>query len=180
MSEDITTSFLEAAQANTLAAIQRQVKDWNEVLKSNYLTAFDNWSQSVLAGRSDNSNPPHPPKAYEVGYFVDPTTGPGSIGPYGDTPVEWAYPKLGVNLVCAMPPVPGIPGVNHNPAGVAMIGPRNWENYFQMMPGDTIPVNPATGLSPVFPGRSADDVTGLFQKYDYHLAKGYKWMAALP
>jgi len=57
-----------------------RVIDWNALLKSNYLTAFDNWSQSVLAGRVDNSNPPQPPKGYVVGYFNDPTTGPGSGG----------------------------------------------------------------------------------------------------
>ena len=106
MSEDVTNNLLDAALANTLAAVQRQVQDWNEVLKSNYLTAFDNWSQSVLAGRTDNSNPPKPPNAYVVGQFTDPTTGPGSLGPYGDMPIQWAYPAQGTQPVCPMPPVP--------------------------------------------------------------------------
>jgi hypothetical protein len=97
---------MDAAQANTLAAVQRQVQDWNNVLKTNYLTAFDNWSQTVLAGRADNSNPPQPPKAYVVGHFTDPTSGPGSLGPYGDTPIVWPYPAVGKDPVCAMPAVP--------------------------------------------------------------------------
>jgi hypothetical protein len=106
MSEEATNNLLDAAQANTLAAVQRQVQDWNNVLKSNYLTAFDNWSQSVLAGRADNSNPPQPPKAYVIGHFTDPTTGPGSVGPYGDMPIIWPYPAQGNDPVCPMPPVP--------------------------------------------------------------------------
>jgi hypothetical protein len=106
MSEGVTNNLMDAAQANTLAAVQRQVQDWNNVLKSNYLTAFDNWSQSVLAGRTDNSNPPQPPKAYVVGHFTDPTSGPGSLGPYGDTAILWPYPMQGTEPVCPMPPVP--------------------------------------------------------------------------
>ena len=97
--EEFTNSLLDAALANTLAAVQRQVQDWNENLKSNYLTAFDNWSQSVLAGRADNSNPPQPPKGYVVGHFTDPTTGPGRVGPYGETPIQWAYPAQGTDPV---------------------------------------------------------------------------------
>ncbi len=84
---EVTNNLMDAAQANTLAAVQQQVQDWNNVIKSNYLTAFDNWSQSVLAGRADNTNPPQPPKAYVVGHFTDPTSGPGSIGPYGEQPI---------------------------------------------------------------------------------------------
>ena len=106
---DFSLTTLEAAQANTLAAVQLQVANLNDGLKSNYLTAFGNWSQSVLAGRSDNSNPPQAPKAFVVGYFNDPTTGPGSIGPYGNRVVQWAYPATGTDPVCAMPAIPSIP-----------------------------------------------------------------------
>ena len=128
------TNLLGAAQANTLAAAQRQVKDWNENLKSNYLTAFDNWSQSVLAGRADNSNPPKPPNGYVVSYFTDPTTGPGSLGPYGETPIQWAYPAEGIQPVCAMPPVPPtakpyVPPVLPEP-----------DNIRNVPVGDTMPV----------------------------------------
>jgi hypothetical protein len=134
MTEVVTTNLLDAALANTLAAVKRQVHDWNEVLKSNYLTAFDNWSQSVMAGRTDNSNPPKPPKAYVIGQFTDPTTGPGMIGPYGDTPIQWPYPALGSEPVCAMPPVP--PSIKPYTPPV-LPEPDNLRNA---VPGDTMPV----------------------------------------
>lgn len=134
MSEAVTNNLLDAAQANTLASVQRQVQDWNNVLKSNYLTAFDNWSQSVLAGRTDNSNPPQPPKAYIVGHFTDPTSGPGSLGPYGDQPVIWPYPAQGTDPVCSMPPVP--PTIKpYTPPVIPE--PDNVRN---VPPGDTMPV----------------------------------------
>jgi hypothetical protein len=106
---DFSATSLQAAQANTLSAVQQQVANLNEALKSNYLTAFSNWSQSVLAGRSDNSNPPQPPKAYVVGFFNDPTTGPGSQGTYANQVVQWAYPAIGTDPVCAMPAIPAVP-----------------------------------------------------------------------
>lgn len=139
---DFSATSLQAAQANALAAVQQQVANLNEVLKSNYLTAFNNWSQSVLAGRSDDSNPPHPPNAYVVGYFNDPTTGPGSLGPYGNQVVQWAYPAAGTTPVCAMPAVPSIPPP---PA------PLPERDDIKNVPlGDTLPVgfkttDPATG-----------------------------------
>jgi hypothetical protein len=134
MNEVVTSNLLDEAQANTLAAVQGQVVAWNNVLKSNYLTAFDNWSQSVLAGRTDNSNPPQPPKGYVVGYFTDPTTGPGSVGPYGDMPIQWAYPAQGTAPVCAMPPVPPAIKPYHPPV---LPEPDNVRN---VPPGDTMPV----------------------------------------
>ena len=100
---------LQAAQANTLAAVQVQVDNMNAALKANYMTAFNNWAQSVLAGRIDNTNPPQPPMGYVVGYFNDPTTGPGSIGPYGDTVIQWAYPMASTTPVCQQPPLPQTP-----------------------------------------------------------------------
>jgi hypothetical protein len=108
---DFSMTTLEAAQANTLAAVQVQVQHLNDALKSNYLTTFSNWSQSVLAGRSDNSNPPKPPMGFVVGYFNDPTTGGGDStpGPYANRVVRWAYPATGTTPVCAMPEIPAIP-----------------------------------------------------------------------
>jgi hypothetical protein len=133
---------LEAAQANTLAAVQVQVEHLNDALKANYLTTFNNWAQSVLAGRSDNGNPPHPPLAFAVGYFNDPTTGPGSLGPYGNKTVQWAYPATGDVPVCPMPAVPSIP---------APPPPLPERDDIKNVPlGDTLPVgfkmaDPATG-----------------------------------
>jgi len=131
---------LEAAQANTLAAVQIQVEHLNDALKSNYATTFGNWAQSVLAGRSDNSNPPKPPTAFVVGYFNDPTTGNG--GPYGDKIVQWAYPAQGKAPVCAMPAIPSVP---------APPPPLPERDDIKNVPaGDTLPVgfkmtDPATG-----------------------------------
>ncbi len=164
--EKVTNTLLDQAQANVLAAAQRQVSDWNAVLKSNYLTAFDNWSQSVIAGRSDNTNPPKPPTGFALGYFTDPTTGPGSVGPYGDTPILWAYPKANGGPVCDMPPVPGV--VSH-PRGVMLIGTSNPSapEWFNAMEGDQTPVS-TTAF-----GTSKDGISGLFQKYGGVAGYGY-------
>ena len=83
---DFSQTTLEAAMANTLAAVKIQVDQFNEQVKANYLTSFNNWSLSVVAGRSDNTNPPQPPNAYVVGYFTDPT----------NNKAQWAYPATGV------------------------------------------------------------------------------------
>lgn len=120
---DYAQTTLEAAMANTLAAVTIQVDDLNHYLKSTYLTGFNNWSQSVLAGRSDNTNPPQPPNAYVVGYFTDQT----------NAKAHWAYPAAGTTPVCAMPPVPAaqlyVPPVLPEP-----------ENIRNVPLGDTMPV----------------------------------------
>jgi hypothetical protein len=139
---DFSMTTLEAAQANTLASVQSQVENLNNALKSNYLTTFNNWAQSVLAGRSDNSNPPKPPMAYAVGYFNDPTSGPGSIGPYGEKIIQWAYPAQGNTPVCAMPAIPSVP------APPPALPER--DDIKNVPLGDTLPVgfkmtDPATG-----------------------------------
>ena len=139
---DFSMTTLEAAQANTLAAIQVQVQHLNDALKANYLTTFSNWSQSVLAARSDNSNPPKPPMAFSVGYFNDPTSGPGTQGVYGDKWIQWAYPALSTSPVCDMPSIPSIP---------APPPPLPERDDIKNVPlGDTLPVgfkmtDPATG-----------------------------------
>src|SRR5258708_7165979 len=105
---DYATTNLAAAQANTLSAITQQVTDLNNNLKNNYLTAFNNWLGNYTAGRiNGQSTAPQPPNGYVVGYFDDPTTGPG-VPPYGVT-VKWAYPALGTSPVCAQPAIPDIP-----------------------------------------------------------------------
>ena len=110
-SPDFSMTTLEAAQSNTLAAVQNQVKALNDSLQADYLTKFNNWATSVLAGRWDNSDPPQPPKAFVVGYFSDPTTGGGSStpGPYANQVVKWAYPAVGTEPVCSRPPLPSVP-----------------------------------------------------------------------
>jgi hypothetical protein len=139
---DFSATSLQAAQANSLAAVQQQVASLNDALKANYLTAFNNWSQSVMAGRSDNSNPPHLPNAFVVGYFDDPATGPGTQGPYSNQAVRWAYPAVGSDPVCPMPPIPSIP------PPPALLPER--DDIKNVPLGDTLPVgfkmtDPVTG-----------------------------------
>ena len=93
---DFSMTTLEAAMANTLAAVKSQVDALNEQLKSSYLNTFNNWALSVTAGRSDNTNPPQPPNAYVVGSFTDST----------NSQAQWAYPATGTTPVCAMPAIP--------------------------------------------------------------------------
>jgi hypothetical protein len=132
---DYAATTLKAVQASTLAAIALQVVDLNNNLKGNYLTAFNNWLINYTAGRiSDKSTAPQPPNGYLVGYFDDPTTGPGSTGPYGDTVVQWAYPAIGKDPVCAQPEIPYMP-----PPFVPFVLPEP-ENIRNVPPGDTIPV----------------------------------------
>jgi len=141
---DFSMTTVEAAQANTLAAVTAQVAKMNDALKADYLTKFNNWSISVLAGRSDNSNPPKPPMAFAVGYFDDPTTGKGTLtpGPYAYRVIQWAYPAVGNQPVCDMPPIPSIPQRQ------AALPER--DDVRNVPAGDTMPVgfkitDPATG-----------------------------------
>src|SRR5260370_33110681 len=96
MRNDLAEKTLQAAMANSRAGVQSQVTAWNEALQTDYLTVFNNWATSVLAGPSDNNNPPKPPNAYVVGFFTDPT----------NPPAQWAYPVTGNVPARAMPPVP--------------------------------------------------------------------------
>jgi hypothetical protein len=125
---DFSMTTLEAAQANTLASITAQLPGLNENLKSSYMTAFNNWAQSVIIGRTPNTGYPLPPMAYAVGYFVDPTSTLVS----GD--ILWAYPKQGADPVCALPPIPDVPKPY-----VAPVLPEP-ENIRNVPPGDTMPV----------------------------------------
>src|SRR5260370_37824953 len=95
MSKYFAETTPQAAMANSRAGVQSQVTAWNEALQTDYLTVFNNWATSVLAGRSDNSNPPKPPNAYVVGFFTDPT----------NPLAQWAYPVTGNGPTRAMPPV---------------------------------------------------------------------------
>jgi|SRR5450432_1367427 hypothetical protein len=132
---DYAQTTLQGAQANTLAAITSQVANANINLQSGYMTAFNNWLLSWNAGRTpDKSSAPKPPNDYVVGYFNDPTTGPGSLGPYGDTIVQWAYPALGTNPVCPMPAIPDMPPPQVHPV---LTGNATLQN---MPAGDTMPV----------------------------------------
>jgi hypothetical protein len=169
---DYAATTLEAAQANTLAAIRAQVANLNEQLKSGYLSRFHDWAVNFapnVAVGVPNADAPKPPNGYVVGYFNDPTSGPGTLGPYGDKYVQWAYPAVGPMPVCDMPPIPGV--VAH-PAGFGKIGsaiPGGNGIWFQALEGDTTPIGQATVLT------SADGVTALFVKVGSSMGAGVGW-----
>jgi hypothetical protein len=121
---DFSMTTLEAAMANTLAAVKIQVDQFNAQLKDTYLTAFNNWALNVTAGRSDNTNPPQPPNGFVVDYFTDPT----------NSKAQWAYPATGTTPVCAVPQIP--------PASKPYTPPVLPEpDYIRNVPvGDTMPV----------------------------------------
>jgi hypothetical protein len=118
------STTLEAAMANTTAAVTQQVAQFNAQRKSTYMTAFNSWAVNVAAGRIDNSNPPQPPNAMVVGTFTDPT----------NSKALWAYPAEGTEPVCAMPPLP--------PAVKPYVPPvlPEPENIRNVPAGDTMPV----------------------------------------
>lgn len=133
---DYSMTTLKAAQANTLVAVTSQIADLNNNLKTIYLTTFNNWAENVMIGRSDPAvnPPPQPPAAYIIGYFNDPTTGPGSFGPYGDSVVQWAYPMQGKDPECPMPPLP-----TYTKPFVPPVLPEP-DNIRNVPAGDTMPV----------------------------------------
>lgn len=89
---DPASTSLAAAQANVLASTTAQVSLLNNNLKTIYLSAFHDWTISLLAGRPAG-DPPKPPRAYAV------VTGPDGF----------AFPQLSDASVCEMPQVPEVP-----------------------------------------------------------------------
>jgi hypothetical protein len=167
---DYAATSLAAAQANALAAIQLQVANLNNNLKSNYLTAFNNWLINWNAGRvSDKTTAPLPPNGYIIGFFNDPTTGPGSLGPYGDEVIQWPYPQVGTAAVTDQPPIPAIPpaqgslGPNHIHVGVSL-GSGWWSTGAD----DTFPPGKTTP-----PVTSDDGTTGTFEKFGAPVGSGW-------
>ena len=132
---DYAATTLKAAQATVLAAVTSQVADLNTNLKTIYLTAFNNWLLNWTAARiTDKSTAPTPPLGFVVGRYVDPTSGKGSLGPYGETPVEWSYPAQGSDPVCPMPAIPDVPPPQVHPVVTG-------NDRLQNVPaGDTMPV----------------------------------------
>ncbi|MDE3165196.1 MAG: hypothetical protein KGN36_05270 [Acidobacteriota bacterium] len=120
----ISETSLEAAMANTAAAVTNQVSQLNQSLKTNYLAQFNAWAQDVMNGRSDPSTAPKPPLAYVVGSFTD-ATNPNA---------HWAYPEPGTQPVCDMPPVP-----QPAPAYVPPVLPEP-DDVCNVPVGDVLPV----------------------------------------
>ena len=163
---------LQQAQANTLAAVTLQVANSNTNLKSNYMTAFSNWLISWNAGRiSDKSTAPAPPLGFVVGYFNDPTTGPGTVGPYSNQVVQWAYPALGTVPVCDMPPIPNEPPPQSTlPPNHLHIGAKETASDVWWSAGsdDTFPSGQKTP-----PVTSDDGVNGLWEKFGAPVGQGW-------
>jgi hypothetical protein len=135
MTPDYAATTIQQAQANTLAAVTAQVANLNSGALSNFQTAWQNWLLNWTAGRvTDKTTAPQPPFGYVVGYFNDPTTGPGSLGPYGDTVIQWAYPALGNTPVCVMPIIPDVP-----PPQVKSVTHGNG-SVMDVPPGDVMPL----------------------------------------
>lgn len=114
-SPDATT--LATAQANVLASTTSEVALLNANLKTIYLSAFNDWTISLLAGRSPG-DPPKPPMGYVV-----------ATGPDG-----FAYPALGTTPVCEMPAIPVVP-----PPYTPPVLPEP-ENIRAVPVGDNMPV----------------------------------------
>lgn len=166
--DDFKASTLQAAQANVLAAAVAQVAALNDGLKANFQQAFGSWLTNWNAGRvTDSTTAPKPPNAFVVAYAADPTTGPGSVGPYGETQIFWAYPGVGKVPVCDMPAIPAIPSnqsiPNHIHVGHALGG-----GWFSAGQDDTLPSGQATP-----PVTTDDGVTGTFVKYGAPVGAGW-------
>ncbi len=130
MNADYSATTLEAAMANVTAGIQQQVVGLNAALQSDYLVVFNNWAQRVIAGQAPEINPPQPPDAYVVGYFID-STNPNA---------KWAYPVTGTQPVCVMPPLPVLPQVNQAAPAPASSAPAQVGSKQNVPVGDTMPV----------------------------------------
>lgn len=158
---------LEEVQASALASAKAQVANLNSNLTSVFMTGFNNWATSVMAGKIPNTDPPRPPAAFVVGYFNDPTSGPGSMGPYGDMVVKWAFPTPGTEPVCPMPPIPQLPVHTEGMFKIGIAIPGGNGIWFQALQGDNTPDGTTA------PGTSQDGVHGLFQKVGFTMGNGW-------
>lgn len=151
---DGSATTLEAAQANQLQSSTIMVALINGNLKSNYLTAFNNWKISVDAGRIPNTNPPKPPKAYVV-------SAPDSNG------FQWMEP--GTEPVCDMPPLPDdvFTPVVKTPNTID-IGRNIGGKWFSVGSHDTFPPGSTTPPIP-----DANGVPHMYEKYAAPVGAGW-------
>ncbi len=116
---------IEAARANILASSKQLVAALNADLKNRYLSAFDDWTISVDAGRIENTNPPKPPFAYE-------------LAPPDENGFVW-YQVSKTTLVCEMPPVPeNRLNVAEPPAGTIDLGADLGGGWYAAGPHDRV------------------------------------------
>lgn len=96
-------ALVNAWNATMQAEIMR-IAIWNQEAKTDYLAYFAGYQADVTNGRTDPAKTPpdDPPKAWMVGYYDDPTTGPGTtLG----IKVYWPTPVRSNDAVCAIPPI---------------------------------------------------------------------------
>lgn len=148
LSADATS--LAAAQANQLADSTAMVAQLNTNLTSIYMTAFNNWTISVNAGRIPNTNPPQPPVQYVV-------SAPDKEG------FEWPVLDPAGTPVCAMPPVPA-DETNSAPKvpNTIDVGPSIGGKWFSVGAGDTFPSGMTTPPIP--------DSSGALHTYEKYAA----------
>jgi hypothetical protein len=107
LSPAVLTNLLLPAQTLTIQSVTEQVAELNSSLVAAYHNAFNSWLENWNAYKvMDPSTAPAVPFAWVLSYFMDPTTGPGKVGIYGDTPIMWAYPAVGPLPVCDPLPIP--------------------------------------------------------------------------
>lgn len=164
---EVPATSLAAVQASSLAAVKLQVVNLNNNLITIFMTAFNSWSVSVMAGRIPNTDPPKPPMAFVVGYVTDATSGPGSLSPYGDLVIQWPQPAVGTQPVCPMPHIPEVPVHAEGTWKIGIAIPGGNGIWFQALEGDKTP----DGLSG--PGISQDGVAGLFTKVGFPMGTGW-------
>jgi hypothetical protein len=127
---DFSMTTLEAAMTNVLASVKIQVGQFNDQLKADYLTKFENWKANI--GQPNASpTPPQPPNGLVLAYFTDPT----------NPKAQWAYPTTGATPVCEIPayqlPV-HVPNVGLGP-DARTLGNGNWWNNVAPLANATIP-----------------------------------------
>jgi hypothetical protein len=119
LSLDAWATSLPAAIANTLASSTAMATHLNDELTRLYLSRFNDWTISVIAGKIDNSNPPKPPTGYVL--ITD--------------PIGFSWPSLtGTEPLCDMPP---IPADYSKPQVLVIPEPEHIRNVPR---GDTMPV----------------------------------------
>jgi hypothetical protein len=134
------------AMSNAIVAIQAQIDAWNANLAADYKNKHDSWNINESNHPGMNGAEPQPPNAYVMGWDQDPTTGPGSVGPWGETPIYWPTPVQGTHPVCA--PLPG------PPKGIASMGSA----FMQQFAGSPGPgPSPFNSSVPLFSNVTAPD-----------------------
>lgn len=149
------------AISNSVVAARNNALLLNATALSNYMTKFNNWSQQVVAGKIDNTNPPAPPLAWET--FVD-TEGYSNVRVSATTPL------------CPMPPIPvshvqtqPTPPPNNIDIGTCILIGTTPSAYYRVGPMDSWPIGKETP-----PGaQSADGAVGVFLRLGAAVGTGW-------